>query len=114
MTVSPEDAKRIWYHDCTPEEATYWSTRLVPHSIGAFWSVSTTAAWRYIPSTCVLCENDRTLPKAYLEMQLEAARQSGQCMVDTVEECDAGHFPMISRAEWLTDVLRRAGGEKRV
>ena len=44
-------------------------------------------------------------------MQIQAARESGECLVDCVEKCDAGHFPMLSRVDWMVGVLRRAARE---
>lgn len=42
---------------------------------------------------------------------LDTAKQTEPSAFDGVEESDAGHCPMVSRPEWLADVLRRATGE---
>ena len=110
--MSPDDAKRLWYHDVPREEAEEVASTLKPQSIGVFWSVTTTAAWRYIPSAYVLCKNDRAFPKQLAEILLKGAKSMGPNMVDIVEECESGHFPMLSKPDWVVDFLLRVVGEK--
>ena len=45
-------------------------------------------------------------------MQLRAAKATEDHMVDVIEECDSGHFVMLSKVEWTAGMLRRAAGEK--
>ena len=54
----------------------------------------TRAAWRYIPSTYLVCENDQACPPQYQEMF--AANAKAQ-----VERCSAGHSPMLSQTDML-------------
>jgi pimeloyl-ACP methyl ester carboxylesterase len=94
-------------------EAEYWTSQLLPQSIGVFWSKTSYAAWRYIPTTYVLCGRDQTMPLPYGEMILKAAQDSKPNMIDTVEKCDdAGHSVMLSQPEWTANMLRRAAGER--
>ena len=106
VNVTAEDAKKIWYHDLPDEEADRWASKLVPQSIGVFWSKSTTAAWRYIPSTYILCDDDRSFTKPFAETLIAGAKKSGDHMLDTIEECkDAGHFVMLSNVDWTVVAL---------
>lgn len=45
-------------------------------------------------------------------MMIEEARRLESRAFDVVESCEGGgHCLMISRPQWLADVLRRAAGE---
>ena len=69
-------------------------------------------AWRYIPSTYVIGTEDKTalIPEA-VDMIINTTKQLQLSAFDVVEKCDGGHCLMISRPEWLVEVLRRATGE---
>ena len=46
-------------------------------------------------------------------MLIAGAKESGDHMLDTIEECKgAGHFVMLSNVDWTVGALRRAAGEK--
>jgi hypothetical protein len=80
----------------------------MPQSIGVYWSKTTYAAWRYIPSTYVLCGKDQTISLPYGEIVLQAAQASKPNRIDTVERCDeGGHCIMLSQVEWTVAMLRR-------
>ena len=107
----PDDVKHLWFHDLSDEEASRWAAKAIPHSIGVFWSKSTRAAWRYIPSTFVFCREDRFFH--YAEIQIADAKSTSDHMLDSIEEVDAGHYVMLSQPEWLTGVLIKAAGGER-
>ena len=44
-------------------------------------------------------------------MIINGAKQLEPTAFDVVEKCDGGHCLMISRPQWLAEVLRRAAGE---
>ncbi len=110
--MDPEDAKRVFYNDLPTKEADHWASKLQHQSLGVYWSTATYAAWRYIPSTYVLCNDDQAFTKAVGEMFLQGAKQIEPTSFDIVERCDAGHFPFLSQVEWMVKVLRKAAGEK--
>jgi pimeloyl-ACP methyl ester carboxylesterase len=106
LTVDARAAITTFYNDLPKAQADYWTSQLLPQSIGVYWSRTTYAAWRYIPSTYVLCGNDRAMSMPYAEIVLHAARTSGPNMIDRVEKCEsAGHFVMLSQTEWFVSVL---------
>lgn len=112
MTVNPDDAKRIFYNDMSDEEGNLWASKLSHHSIGVYTSTTSYAAWRYIPSTYVIATQDQTaFTPEVVSFIIDTARKIEPTAFDVVERCDAGHCLMISRPEWLADVLRRAAGE---
>jgi hypothetical protein len=108
VTVSPTDAVSVFYNDLPPAQAKELASQLEPQSIGVFYSKITYAPWRKIPTTFVLCENDQSFTMGYAEYLLGVAKSTDDHMIDTIEKCDSGHFVMISRPQWLADVLKRA------
>ena len=98
------DGRDRFYNDLDDQTAAYWVSRLRPQSVGAFRSKTSYAAWRYIPSTYLICEKDNAV---VLAMQEVFAKR---CMADTVERCDSSHSPFLSRPEYVVDVIRRASG----
>jgi pimeloyl-ACP methyl ester carboxylesterase len=109
--VLPEDAKGVFFNDLPNAEASEWATKQQPQSIGVFWSKITYAAWRYIPSTYVICEQDQALPVPMVEMMLQNLKGIEPSSFDTVERVVAGHFPMLSQVEEILRILRKAAGE---
>ena len=61
----------------------------------------TRAAWRYIPSTYLVCENDKAAPPQYQEMF--AAISNAQ-----VEKCSSGHSPHLSQPKMLVQKIHEA------
>ncbi|TVY59605.1 hypothetical protein LSUE1_G008973 [Lachnellula suecica] len=106
------DAISVFYNDTSPSIAAQMAAELETQSLGVFWSTVTYAPWRKTPTTFVLLENDRSFTMGYAKYLLGAARATGDHMIDTLEKCDAGHFVMVSRPDWLAGVLRRAAGER--
>ena len=90
------------YHDC-PADRLDWalSTRLVFYAKCAMEEPCPLRAWPAIPSTYVVCSDDRTITPAW---QHKAARE-----VLGVEpaELPGGHCPHVSRPDALADVLQR-------
>jgi homoserine acetyltransferase len=66
----------------------------------------TYAAWRHVPATYILCEEDRALKpdKQELLIQLSEGRFD-------VVRCTAGHSPFLSQPEWLGKAVRKIVGE---
>jgi pimeloyl-ACP methyl ester carboxylesterase len=66
------------------------------------------AAFKYIPSTYLLCENDKAAPPQYQEM---FAKLAGS----TLLKCDASHSPMLSRPDmlvkYIVDAVEKAVAE---
>lgn len=60
LTINPAQATSVFYNDMQRHEAEYWASQLLPQSIGVFWSKTTYAAWRFIPSTYVICGRDQS------------------------------------------------------
>lgn len=112
VRVEPEDAKKIFYNDLPSAEADEWTSKLLHQSLGVYSSTTTYAAWRDIPSTYVIGENDKTtFTPVVVEMMIKGAKELEPNAFDVVERCDGGHCLMISCPQWTANVLRKAAGD---
>ncbi|KAL6242563.1 hypothetical protein RBB50_010703 [Rhinocladiella similis] len=53
-----EGARQRLYQDLNDDTADYYIRKLKHHSMKTFKDVLTYAAWKHIPSTFLVCEND--------------------------------------------------------
>jgi pimeloyl-ACP methyl ester carboxylesterase len=100
MSVDPEIAPAVFYHDCDDE----LTATAVSHLRGMGFGViqesdepPPPAAWKQIPSTYVVCSQDRTIAP---ESQRTMAQQA-----DHVVELDTSHSPMLSEPDAVADLL---------
>ncbi|ROV89595.1 hypothetical protein VMCG_09926 [Cytospora schulzeri] len=109
VTVRPEDAKFMFYQDLDEETVAELAKDLQPQSVGAFWSTvpTTFAAWRYIPSTYIICTEDRPSTILASQYMIDGAIASGKHKIDSVIRVDTGHSPFVSRPEWTVETLIR-------
>ncbi|WJY54059.1 alpha/beta hydrolase [Streptomyces chengbuensis] len=97
----PGDPVPMFYGDVPRSEARAAARRLVPQSRRSFSDRLTRAAWRGVPSTYVVCEDDQALPARNQEAM---AARSG-----TVHRIAGGHSPFLSRPAELAALLGRIG-----
>lgn len=97
IRVADEHVRAIFYHDCSDDDVAFAQERLTPQSTQSFADTLEGAAWRDIPSTYILCTDDRTVPPSL--QQLNAARTG------TVLEIDASHSPFFSHPQQVVDLL---------
>jgi pimeloyl-ACP methyl ester carboxylesterase len=83
--------------DCDQEVRTQAFDRLARQSLKVTGQPVGAAAWKQVPSTYLVCAQDRGTPP---ERQREFARRAGN-----VVELDAGHHPFLSQPAALRDVL---------
>ena len=102
----PSDPVDHFYHDIDPKVAEEAVKKTGRHSIAAKWSEPTYAAWKHIPSTYLVCEEDRAIPLAVQEAWIS---QPGANF--TVERCTSAHSPFLSMPDYTAEVVRRAAGE---
>jgi pimeloyl-ACP methyl ester carboxylesterase len=97
-------AMRFLFHDCSPEVAQWaLSTLRLTYAHGALTEVFPLGKWPEVPSSYVLCTQDRTLNPSYWCM---AARERLGCVP---LEINAGHCPHVSRPAELAELLIDAG-----
>lgn len=73
QSITPSNALQFFYHDLfltNPSQAEQWAANTKPQSLAPYWSTTTYAAWKHIPTTFVLCEEDRCVPMPYVEAML--------------------------------------------
>ncbi|KAK4500224.1 hypothetical protein PRZ48_008411 [Zasmidium cellare] len=109
-TVTPTDARHVFYNDLPDPEAQHWTSLLRHQSEGVYTTPVTHAAWRHIPSTYLIGTEDKSsITRELVDYMIG---QEAPNAIDTVETCEGGgHCFMIGRAEWLAGALRRAAGE---
>ncbi|KAH8681934.1 Alpha/beta hydrolase fold-1 [Xylariales sp. PMI_506] len=105
ITVLPEDAKGMFYQDLDDETVAELVKDLRPQSFAAFWSTTTHAAWRHIPTTYILCTGDKPSTVVAAQYLIDSARASGLHKIENVIKVDSGHSPFISRTEWTAETL---------
>jgi pimeloyl-ACP methyl ester carboxylesterase len=95
---------RFLYDVADPDLVSGAHDRLCPQSPVVFGAATTTAAWERIPSTYLVCAEERSTDPDLQRAQ--AARAT------TVHELPAGHFPFLSRpdlvAPRIEEIARRA------
>jgi pimeloyl-ACP methyl ester carboxylesterase len=96
LGVRPELLARTFLQDC-PEVAGDAGDRLARQSLSIVGQPVTAAAWQHLPSTYLVCAQDRGTPAS---AQREFARRAG-----TVVELDAGHHPFLSQPQAVAGLL---------
>jgi pimeloyl-ACP methyl ester carboxylesterase len=102
LSVDLEHAAECFYHDVDPALAATAVARLRPMPAGIGGTSGAGAdvrppAWQSIPSTYVVCTDDRTL---HPDSQRSMARHA-----DDVVSWDTSHSPMLSQPELVADLL---------
>jgi len=92
----PELFAGTFMHDC-PELADDAVRRLARQSASVLGQPVTAAAWQHVPTTYLVCAEDRGTPAA---AQREFARRA-----DAVVELETGHHPFLSRPQAVADLL---------
>ncbi|KAL1858046.1 hypothetical protein Daus18300_010158 [Diaporthe australafricana] len=92
------------YHDLPPEEARYWASKIIDQSYAVQTQPITRTAYKYIPSTYIMAEDDHALPLQYQEM---FAKTTGA----EVKRIQSGHSPQLSHPEELADLVEAAAAE---
>jgi pimeloyl-ACP methyl ester carboxylesterase len=83
--------------DCDPGTQAEASRHLARQSVRAMSEPVAAAAWRDVPSTYVVCSEDRGTPAA---LQRECAQRATR-----VVELPTGHHPFLSRPDLVRDLL---------
>ncbi len=97
FTVRHQDLAETFLHDCGPEIQQQALDRTALQSLAVIQAPVRSAAWQDVPSTYLVCGEDRGTPT---ERQREFARRAG-----SVVELDAGHHPFLSRPAAVCDLM---------
>lgn len=99
--VMPERSSLVeaLYHDCPPEEVAAARAKLVGQHPLSMQQPVREATWRSVPSTYVVCTEDRVIPAA---IQRRIAGKMGASV-----ELRSGHSPFFSCPKELADIIAR-------
>ena len=95
--VRPELLVDTFLQDCDPDIQAQAGDRLARQSVQVTAQPVGAAAWQQVPSTYVVCAQDRGTPA---QLQRDFARKAG-----TVIELDTGHHPFLSQPAAVRDLL---------
>jgi pimeloyl-ACP methyl ester carboxylesterase len=95
-TIAPGAAAAAFYGDADPESAAAAEARLRPFPISSLGTV-TGEPWREVPSTYVVCTEDRAIHPDHQRFMARSAAH--------VIEWPTDHSPFLTRPELVTDLL---------
>ena len=91
FTARPDTFEDVFAQDCPPDVVEGGKARLVPQSMAVLQAPVRAAGWRELPTTYLVCADDRGTPAS---SQREFARRAG-----TVVEVATGHHPFLSQPD---------------
>jgi pimeloyl-ACP methyl ester carboxylesterase len=97
FTVRPEALADTFLQDCDPEFQQQAIDKTARQSLAVLEQPVKSAAWQHVPSTYLVCAQDRGTPA---DSQREFASRASR-----VVEVDAGHHPFISRPAAVRDLI---------
>lgn len=102
FTVRADALAETFLQDCDPEIQREAANRTARQSLRVIGEPVRTAAWREVPSTYLVCIQDRGTPA---RLQRDYAARAG-----SVVELDAGHHPFLSQPAAVRDLVLGLGG----
>ncbi|KAJ5819102.1 alpha/beta-hydrolase [Penicillium riverlandense] len=102
------DPAARFYNDLDEETIAKCLALLQYQAKPTMYSPLTYEAYRDVPATYLLCENDRAIP---LVKQQEMVDKAGEGI--KIRICKAGHSPMLSMPQLVTDVIHKAASAAR-
>ncbi|WP_435205003.1 alpha/beta hydrolase [Micromonospora sp. bgisy143] len=104
--LAPREAygnpRETFYSDLSDVDAKVAIDQLVDQSLLSCVQPTTRAAWRTVPSTYVICTEDRQFP---VSLQEQYAAQTTD-----VVRIPTGHSPMLSKPDQVADILTSRAG----
>jgi pimeloyl-ACP methyl ester carboxylesterase len=97
FTVRSEDLVDTFLQDCDPQIQRQALERTARQSLAVLQAPVTAAAWKEVPTTYLVCGQDRGTPA---ERQRAFAARAG-----AVGELDTDHHPFLSRPEAVRDLI---------
>jgi pimeloyl-ACP methyl ester carboxylesterase len=99
FTVRPDALAGTFLQDCDPDIQRQAPDHTARQSLLVLEQPVRSAAWRSVPSTYLVCTQDRGTPA---RLQRDYARRAG-----SVVELDAGHHPFLSQPAAVCDLVLR-------
>jgi pimeloyl-ACP methyl ester carboxylesterase len=95
--VRPASLAETFLQDCDPDTQAQAADRLARQSLHVTTQAVGAAAWQQVPSTYLVCAEDKGTPA---ELQRGFASKAG-----AIVELDAGHHPFLSQPANVRDLL---------
>jgi pimeloyl-ACP methyl ester carboxylesterase len=93
-------ADKFLFHDCSPEVRDWaWGTMSLMFAKQAMLEICPLTAWPDVPSTYVVCTDDRTIQPSW------ARRAARERLGISAIELSGGHCPYVSRPKELAELL---------
>lgn len=93
----------VFYNDVPTDIAESYAARLSHQSLAGSQATLTDAAWRHMPTTYIVCDDDRTIPPSIQEqMAAHAVR---------IHHLPSGHSPFLSMPDELAALIIRESEE---
>ncbi|KAF7591450.1 hypothetical protein BBP40_001553 [Aspergillus hancockii] len=106
ILLDADAVRDVFYNRCDPADIDEATSLLGSFPSGPLTVPVTYTAYRAIPSTYIVCENDRALPVSYQERMIAQGEGAFH-----VERCQEGHSPFLSNPGFVVECIRRAAGE---
>ncbi len=97
FTVRRDALAETFLQDCDPQAQREARDKTARQSLAVLEQPVQSVAWQHVPTTYLLCAEDRGTPA---ESQREFARRAG-----SVVELEAGHHPFISQPAAVRDLI---------
>ena len=97
FTVRPEALAETFLQDCDPEIQRQAMDKTARQSLAVLEQPVRSAAWQHVPTTYLVCAQDRGTPA---ELQRGFAGRAA-----SVVELDAGHHPFLSQPAEVRDLI---------
>lgn len=81
------DPLKSLYHDLPAEEAAYWAGKTIPQSYKLKETVMERCAYTYVPSTYVVCTDDKAVPPQFLEMFASWLGRRSRGLTQVIRRC---------------------------
>jgi pimeloyl-ACP methyl ester carboxylesterase len=95
------------YSDMPVEEGLEWFSKMKEHSSVSFDGKLTHPAYKYIPVTYLICEDDKVIAPELQRKMVETARKQSTMDIDVIS-CTAGHGVNVSKPEAVIKAIVKA------
>ncbi|KAK0113588.1 hypothetical protein ONS95_013835 [Cadophora gregata] len=99
----------LFYHDLPSAEAESWAAKLAPHSYATKFLGTDRCSWKEIPSSYLICEDDKAIPPSVQEAMVDACKKEGATM--DITRVMSSHSPFLSKVDETVTWLRSVAGE---
>ncbi|KAM5435559.1 hypothetical protein McanCB56680_005946 [Microsporum canis] len=93
----------MFFNDLPDEEAEYWVKQMVVHPHSAHATPVGNEAFRELPVTYIICENDKGILPEVQQMMIDKIKAVG--IEVRVERCTGSHSPFLSMPHGTADII---------